>query len=318
MMINTVMGPLDSALLGQTLMHEHICCADWSMRMCFGSQFFDFDTVVDAATVMFKKMNRDCGVATVVDGTPTNLGRDVRLIREVARRTGINFIVSSGFYYQEEPGLAARPVEELADLLLGECQSGISGTDILPSIMKAAVETGGVTPYVRKILTAVGRVAAAADLPVFCHHNPRQRNGAEILDIFESQGVAPGRIILGHSGDTDDLIYLQEMLERGCYLGMDRFGYCDMTLSLEKRVATIAALCEKGYGDRLLLSYDLGVYLAMFGSWDDFCNTDPEKRSPDFTFIHTNVAPALQNAGVTQETFEAMMTRNPRNFFEGK
>ena len=36
MMIQGVLGPIDTAELGQTLMHEHITCADWSMRMNFG------------------------------------------------------------------------------------------------------------------------------------------------------------------------------------------------------------------------------------------------------------------------------------------
>ena len=43
MMIQGVLGPIDTAELGQTLMHEHITCADWSMRMNFGARFFEFD-----------------------------------------------------------------------------------------------------------------------------------------------------------------------------------------------------------------------------------------------------------------------------------
>ena len=37
-MINTVLGPVSTDALGQTLMHEHITCADWSMRMAFGDR----------------------------------------------------------------------------------------------------------------------------------------------------------------------------------------------------------------------------------------------------------------------------------------
>ena len=83
---------------------------------------------------------------TVVDGTPVNLGRDIRLIREVARRTGLNFIASTGFYYQEEPWLYFRDEEEIYDLLMGDCADGISGTDSKPGILKAGVGRGGLTP----------------------------------------------------------------------------------------------------------------------------------------------------------------------------
>lgn len=98
MKIHGVLGPLDTAALGQTLMHEHITCADWSMRMNFGSRFFEFDQVAAMAAAQLKKA-KALGVTTMVDGTRINLGRDIRLIREVAQRAEINIIASSGFYY---------------------------------------------------------------------------------------------------------------------------------------------------------------------------------------------------------------------------
>ncbi|MCL2782925.1 MAG: hypothetical protein FWD80_02995 [Propionibacteriaceae bacterium] len=314
MKINTVTGPIDTADLGATFMHEHVCCADWSLRANFGDRFFNFDEVVGIATAMYSKMKDACGVATVVDGTPINLGRDVRLIREVAERTGLNFVVSSGFYYQMEPALAMRPEDEIAGWLLDECSNGIQGTGILPGIMKAAVDQSGVTPYLHKVLSAIGSVAAQTDLPIFCHHNPSLRNGGDILDIFEAQGVAPNRVIMGHSGDTDELDYLQSLLNRGCYIGMDRFGYCDITLGLDRRVATIAALCERGWAHRMFVSHDIAAYLGMFGA----VNNSALVGRPDYTLIHTQVLPALLDAGVTRDTFDEMMSKNAARFFEGQ
>ena len=84
MMIQGVLGPIDTAELGQTLMHEHITCADWSMRMNFGARFFEFDQVAEIAAGQLGKA-KALGVRTVVDGTPVNLGRDIRLIRRMLR-----------------------------------------------------------------------------------------------------------------------------------------------------------------------------------------------------------------------------------------
>ena len=72
MMIQGVLGPIDTAELGQTLMHEHITCADWSMRMNFGARFFEFDQVAEIAAGQLGKA-KALGVRTVVDGTPVNL-----------------------------------------------------------------------------------------------------------------------------------------------------------------------------------------------------------------------------------------------------
>ena len=102
MTIQGIFGPIDPADLGQTLVHEHLTCADLSMRMNFGGKFFDFDQVANMAAGQLSKA-KALGVTTVVDGTPINLGRDIYLIRKVARLTGLNFIASTGFYYQEEP-----------------------------------------------------------------------------------------------------------------------------------------------------------------------------------------------------------------------
>ncbi|WP_272818788.1 hypothetical protein [Prescottella equi] len=101
MPVNTVRGPIDRSQLGQTLIHEHIVTADWSMRMAFGENYYEHDVIVERAVAQFLRA-RESGVRTVVDGTPVNMGRDIGLIREVSERTGLEFVVSSGFYYQEE------------------------------------------------------------------------------------------------------------------------------------------------------------------------------------------------------------------------
>ena len=298
MAIQGVFGPIDPAELGQTLIHEHITCADWSMRMNFGEKFFDFDQVAAMAEAQLNRA-KALGVRTVVDGTPVNLGRDIRLIREVARRTGLNFIASTGFYYQEEPWLGMRDEEQIYDLLMGDCVDGISGTDSKPGILKAGVarETG---------------------LPLFCHHDPAIKNGGEILDLLADCGVPASKVILGHSGDTTDLEYLTAMLERGCWLGMDRFGFCDKDLGLEPRVDTIAALCKAGWGHRLLLSHDWAAYLAFWDSWETTKNSDWMHLDEDYTFIHRRVLPALQEKGLDQKAIDALLIDNPRNFFVGE
>lgn len=312
MPIHGVLGPIEQSELGQTLIHEHIATADWSMRTAFGEHYYEHDVVADRAVEHFSRAQA-CGVRTVVDGTPVNMGRDVALIKEVAERTGLNFVLSSGFYYQDEVYLNWRTQDEVYALLSRECAEGISGTGVRPGIMKAACADAGITPILDKVFRAIGRVAAEQRLPIFCHHHPHLGNGGEILDLFEQAGAAPSQVVLGHSGDSTDLDYLERMLDRGCYLGMDRFGYCDVGLSLEDRVATIVELTARGHGDRLLLSHDLATYFAVFGAWADF-KADTSAPAVDFTFIHTQVLPALEAAGLEPAQARAMIERNPARF----
>lgn len=314
MTVNTVLGPRDVTELGQTLVHEHVALADWSMRMAFGERFYDREVVLDRAVLHFTRA-KDCGVRTVVDGTPVNMGRDVGLVRDVAERTGLNFIVSSGFHFMEDLFLGYRTEDEIYALLSLECRDGIAGTGIRPGIMKAACAEAGVTPLLERVFRAIGRVAAEQRLPIFVHHETSVANGQAILDLFEECGVAPQQVILGHSGDCNDFEYLEGMLARGCYLGMDRFGYCAVSNSLEDRVRTIVELCRRGHAERLLLSHDLATYLGVFGCWEDYVSLDPLTDGVDFTFIHTEVLPALEAAGLAPAETLALLERNPANFF---
>ena len=99
----------------------------------------------------------------------------------------------------------------------------------------------------------------ATGVPISTHTEPATRRGLEQQKVFESEGVDLSRVVIGHSGDTADLEYLEELLARGSYLGMDRFGLYGI-LSFEERVRTVVELCERGYVDKLVLSHDAACY----------------------------------------------------------
>lgn len=118
------------------------------------------------------------------------------------------------------------------------------------------------------------------------------------------------RVIIGHSGDTTDLDYLEELLAAGSYLGMDRFGL-DMFCSFEDRVDTVAKMCARGHADRMVLAHDASCYIDWL----------PEAALPfvlpnwHYLHIHNEVLPALRQRGVTEEQITTMLVDNPREIF---
>jgi phosphotriesterase-related protein len=118
-------------------------------------------------------------------------------------------------------------------------------------------------------------------------------------------------VVIGHSGDTTNIEYLEDLIANGSYLGMDRFGI-DVILSFEDRVKTVAKLCERGHADKMVLSHDA----ACFNDWL------PERDLPavlpnwNFLHIHNDVIPALKKQGVTDQQIETMLVHNPRKIFE--
>src|SRR6185295_16246561 len=115
--INGVLGPIDTADLGFTLMHEHVLVANWSMRQAFGSRWLDRDAHVRHATGEARAA-RERGVRSIVDLTPINLGRDIDMIRAVAEHAEVQFIAATGFYWVEEPWLQGWEADRLVEVLI--------------------------------------------------------------------------------------------------------------------------------------------------------------------------------------------------------
>ncbi|WP_302491613.1 phosphotriesterase [uncultured Oscillibacter sp.] len=318
MKIPTVTGLMDTSQLGYTLIHEHaVTCCDWAMRMCLRGQFCQEDRLLEMAVIQLKKA-KAAGIDTIVDGTPINLGRDIRLIRQASERSGVRVIVSTGFYHQEDPWLTWKPREEIYGYLANECEHGVEETDILPGILKCAVDHLGLTDYIIKILGITAEAARTYHLPIFCHTVPELRHGSDILDIMEDHGVALENLIVGHSGDVDDVDYLESLLSRGCYLGMDRFGTVTATpgTTLERRVDTILRLCRDDWADRLLISHDYAPYTGFIPSWREASTDEALEKAVNFTYFEEFAAPMLLEKGLPEETLHKLTHENPRRFFE--
>ena len=132
--VQTVLGPIDAAELGPTLMHEHIL---------FSYPGDELDptgtwTRAEALAVATERMEqlKEHGVKTFVDPCAIEMGRDPELMAEVSQRTGMQIVCATGFY-KEEAGLPyywrVRSAEEVAELYLLEIEKGIGSTGIRPS-----------------------------------------------------------------------------------------------------------------------------------------------------------------------------------------
>jgi phosphotriesterase-related protein len=163
---------------------------------------------------------------------------------------------------------------------------------------------------VERVLRAVARAHHATGVPITTHTHAHTKRGLDQQRIFADEGVDLGRVIIGHSGDTTDLDYLEEMIAAGSYLGMDRFGL-DNILSFDDRVDTVVTMCQRGYANRMVLAHDASCHIDWL----------PEAALPvvlpnwHYLHIHHDVLPALRQRGVTEEQITAMLVDNPRAIF---
>jgi phosphotriesterase-related protein len=290
-------------------MHEHVITRSPGM-------WENWPHLFDRAAVMARAIDKlgeakAAGVRTIVDLTTVDLGRDVAFIAEAAQKSGIQAIVATGIWWQPPRYVNSHTPDQVAELFVLDIERGCQGTDIRAGIIKCATDEAGVTPAIETVLRASARAHRATGVPISTHTYAAGKMGLEQQRIFRDEGVDLSRVIIGHSGDTEDLEYLQELTGAGSYIGMDRFGIHRL-LPTERRVATIAELCRRGLSRSIVLSHDTNCYSD---------NIEPrvmEERLPDWRYTHIprDVVPALRAAGVTDEQIDDMLVGNPRRIFE--
>ena len=92
--IHSATGPLDTARLGVTLMHEHVIVRSPGIFENWPHLFNRAEAVARAAEMLAEA--RAAGIDTIVDLTTVDLGRDVPFVAEVAQRSGMQVIVATG------------------------------------------------------------------------------------------------------------------------------------------------------------------------------------------------------------------------------
>ncbi|MFG3369679.1 phosphotriesterase [Streptomyces sp. NPDC090032] len=323
-MVETVRGPVDSAALERTYMHEHIFVLSPDVQQNYPREWGDEDTRVTDAVDKLGAL-RAQGVRTVVDPTVIGLGRYIPRIQRVAEQVpDLNIVVATGCYTYEDvpfffhhrgPALneaAGMEVPDpMVDMFVGDIEDGIAGTGVKAGLLKCAIDEPGLTPGVERVMRAVAEAHLRTGTPITVHTHPGTRTGLEVKRVLcDEEGVDPSRIVLGHSGDTTDVDHLSELAEAGFVLGMDRFGI-NLETTFEARAETVVEMCRRGYADRMVLSQDASCYI-------DWIDPAVMPLLPQWHYLHIQdeVLPYLERRGVTEEQVDTMLVDVPRRYFE--
>jgi phosphotriesterase-related protein len=312
--VNSILGPLGTSDLGFTLMHEHIMVGAAGV-------YRDYPELLGpnamGRVITRLKAAKEDGIDTLVDATTLDLGRDVELLAEASRRTGVQIIACTGWWLDVPRFFAGVSPDQLARVFVREIEKGIGGTDIKAGILKSASDFAGVTPEEEVVLRAVARAHLETGVPIMLHSYSPGQVGRQQLSIVREEGVDLGRVKMDHSNDTTDVEYLTWLLDQGCYLGLDR--YPGRTASSRARTRTMKALIDAGFADRLCPSHD-GIVLSVVGG-GDFEHAEAERLEYNphgFLYLNKVVLPELREMGVPEETLESLFVDVPRRFFEGR
>jgi phosphotriesterase-related protein len=326
--VETVTGPVDAEDLGRTLIHEHLQARDeavlaqWPHTTAMAMD----PTPVEVGPSGAERVATDCArglvernVQTICDPSCMFLGRDVELMRRVATETGLQVVPCTGIYtYDPLPVfLQTRDADAIAELFVHDIEQGIQGTDVKAAFLKCAADEPGVTENVEKVHRAVARASLRTGVPIMAHTRPANPTGPRQIEIFEEEGVDLSRVQLAHCGDTDDLDHLESLLEKGVWLGLDRFGL-EIFLPFEQRITTALALLERGHADRIFLSADYCATLDWYSleAAKGMLEGGAEKDW-SMNIVPDKVIPALREGGMDDAQLETMLVSNPRRWLTG-
>jgi phosphotriesterase-related protein len=318
--VQTVLGPMSGEQMGFTAAHEHILASSTGF-MRLWPEFFGSRAQFIRGVVERMKAAKAGGIDTIVDCTTADLGRDVRLLQEVSRQSGVHIIAVTGHWLTPTPSFEARTADELAEFFTLEIERGMEGSGIKPGAIKAASQGESMTPFQENVFRAAARASKRTGVPVTTHSDARHRGGEQQAAIFEQEGLDPKRVCIGHSDESGDFDYLSGLARRGYTLGFDHLFYglssmgggADGIPTWQERASTLRKLIDAGFNDRLLQASDWFFALTIAPS----ATIDVLKERNPFgnLFNVRNTLPYLRQMGVTEEQIRTITVTNPKAFF---
>jgi phosphotriesterase-related protein len=310
--VETVNGNVGSSELGMTLIHEHVRFRDEAVAENWPGRY-DAQAELGAALEAVNAAKAH-GVQTIVDPTAMFGGRDVRFMKRVAEQTGVNIVPCTGIYtYDFLPHyFENRDADVIAAHFVDDIQRGVQGTAIKAAFLKCAADAPGVTDNVEKVHRACARASLQTGAPIMAHSMPAANTGPRQVEIFLEEGVAPEKIQIAHCGDSPDVEYVQGLLDRGVYVGLDRYGL-ELYQPIDQRNTVTAELLRRGHAERVTISQDFCATIDWFPE-EAVAQIESSGgiRNWSMTLVFEEVLPWLREQGVMDDAvFQTVFVDNP-------
>jgi phosphotriesterase-related protein len=337
----TVLGPIAAEAMGITLPHEHLLI---DFEVMFqepggGSERAlsrqpvslanlgwirqHFSSNLDNLQLLDEKVARDeallfkhAGGQTFVDPTNRGLARDPLALARVARATGLNVIMGSGYYVAaaHPPDMDRLTVDDIAAEIVTDLTVGVGDTGVRAGFIG---EIGTTWPWAeneKKVVRAAVAAQRETGAALMIHPGRHERLPLAIVDVIRREGADLSRTIMCHVERTiADRAVLLELAATGVFLEYDLFGletsYYPYNPAFDmpndgERMRQILFLIERGHLAQILMSHDI-AYKHCLTKWGGF----------GYHHLLVNVIPRLRAKGADDKTIQTLLVDNPRSAF---
>ena len=336
-----MLGPIAAEAMGITLPHEHLLI-DFEVMFKepptgserglsrqpvnlanLGWIRQHFSSNLDNLQLLDEKVARDeallfknAGGQTFVDPTNRGLARDPLALARVARATGLNIIMGSGYYVAaaHPPDMDRRTVDDIAREIVQDLCVGVGDTGVRAGFIG---EIGTTWPWAeneKKVVRAAVAAQRDTGAALMIHPGRHERQPLDIVDFIRGEGADLGRTIMCHVERTiADPAVLLELAATGVFLEYDLFGletsYYPYNPAFDmpndgERMRQILFLIERGHLAQVLMSHDI-AYKHCLTKWGGF----------GYHHLLVNVIPRLRAKGADDKTIQTLLVDNPRSAF---
>ena len=273
--VETVRGPVDTAQLGRTYMHEHIFVLTPDVQQNYPEHWGDEEARVADAVAKLNALAAS-GVRTIVDPTVVGLGRYIPRIQRVAEQVpDLNIVVATGcytyhdvpfFFHHRTPAIGALlgrdEPEPMVPMFVGDITEGIAGTGVRAGMLKCAIDEAGLTPGVERVMRAVARAHLATGCPITVHTHPGHPAGPRRpAGDGARRASTPGGWCSATAVTRTDVDHLSALAEAGLLAGHGPLRHQPAATTFEARADTVVELCRRGFAERMVLAHDAACYI---------------------------------------------------------
>ena len=301
--INTVLGAVNPARLGKTLIHEHVL-VDFVGADKINPDRWEHEKVIRRVLPFLKEIKAK-GIQSIVECTPAYLGRDVLLLQKLSRLSGLNILTNTGYYGASDnkylPKQAfTETAEQLAERWINEFYQGIDNTEVKPGFIKISVNPGSLSTLHQKLVVAAGLTHLETGLTI-CSHTGPSLPAFEEIAILDELGVHPSAFVWVHARSTNENDFLKAA-KMGAWISLDGISKDN----LAQNASILQLLKSHNLLNRALISHDAGWYKPGEENGGEF---------KGFTTITDHFIPLLKTKAFTEEDIKQLIIINPAEAF---